>query len=72
MIPTLVVVPPISNTTASSTPLKNAAPLILLAGPDNIVSTGNSLAVVSLEQNIKLKKISLNTNDIKVNIIFIW
>ena len=39
-----VVVPPMSTTMASSNPVKCLAPATLAAGPDNMVSTGRSLA----------------------------
>ena len=54
--PTSVVVPPMSITTASSTPLKNAAPLILLVGPDDMVSTGSFLAFASLSDVTHIKR----------------
>ena len=42
--PTSVVVPPISATTASSTPARRRAPTRLAAGPDRMVSIGRALA----------------------------
>ena len=43
-IPMSVVVPPMSMTTASFTPVMLMAPMRLAAGPDRMVSTGLSLA----------------------------
>ena len=46
--PTSVVVPPISTTMALRRPDKNAAPLILLVGPEENVRTGYLLASSAL------------------------
>lgn len=48
IIPISVVVPPMSMTTASLTPVRHMAPIRLAAGPDIIVSTGLRLASASL------------------------
>ncbi len=48
IIPISVVVPPMSMTIASLTPVRHMAPIRLAAGPDIIVSTGLRLASASL------------------------
>lgn len=48
MIPISVVVPPMSMTMASFTPVRHMAPMRLAAGPDIMVSTGFLLASDSL------------------------
>ena len=45
-----VVVPPMSETTKSARPVRKPAPTTLAAGPERIVSTGYSSAIVGFHQ----------------------